>query len=153
MSSQLLGTGGTYYVMAQLALRGFHASCTFGNAPYVDVLVSAPDGHTTLSVQVKTALRATRYRGRGENRRAYELQWPIGYKAATTSNDNLFFAFVDLFGLEADTVPDVYVVPSEFVKSYCAPWVEEVKWVRLHIPHEQFQCFRNNWEDLSEALK
>jgi hypothetical protein len=53
MNSQLLGTGDTYYVMAQLALRGFHASCTFGNAPYVDVLVSTPDGHTTLSIQVK----------------------------------------------------------------------------------------------------
>jgi len=153
MNSQLIGTGGTYYVMAQLALRGFHASCTFGNAPYVDVLVSAPDGHTTVSVQVKTAWYATRYKGRGEDRRPSELQWSLGYKAATTSSPNLFFAFVDLFGIEADTIPDVYIVPSKSIKSYCAPWVDKVSWVRLHIEYEDFQQFRNNWDILLKALK
>jgi len=153
VSSQLLGTGGTYYVMAQLALRGFQASCTFGNAPYVDVLVSAPDGHRTVTIQVKTARYATRFRGRGDDKVPYELQWPVGYKAATTSFPTLFFALVDLWGLEPDTVPDVYIVPSRFVKSFCAAWVDKVPWVRIHVPYKRMRRFKNNWQLLQDALK
>ena len=146
MDPQLLGTGGTYYVMSQLALQGFHASCTFGNAPYVDVLVSAADGRQTLAIQVKTAFKATR------GRVPYELQWPLGRRAAKIDHPNFFFALVDLKELAATAIPDVYIVPSAFVSSYCAPWVDEVKWVRLHIAYDAMQPFKNNWDSLHHAL-
>jgi hypothetical protein len=38
------GTAGVYYVMYKLAARGFHASCTMGNSPSLDILVSSEDG-------------------------------------------------------------------------------------------------------------
>ena len=80
--SQLLGTAGTYYVLAELAARNCHASCTFGNARYIDVLVSARDGSKTVAVQVETAREARRFKGRGTSKRLHELQWPLGRKAA-----------------------------------------------------------------------
>ena len=153
MDTQLLGTGGTYYVMSQLALHELHASCTFGNAPYVDVLVSAPDGSRTVAIQVKTALWATRDRGRGSDRKPFELQWPLGHKAARLSNPWFFFALVDLRGLQPDTIPDVYVVPSPFVAAYCAPWIDDVKWARLHIGVEEMEPYKNRWELITEAIQ
>ena len=94
--------------MSHLALRGFHASCTFGNAPYVDVLVSAADGRRTLAIQVKTAFKATRERWQESERVPYELQWPLGRRAAKIAHPNIFFALVDLKELAATAIPDVY---------------------------------------------
>jgi hypothetical protein len=112
---------------------------------HVDVLVNAPDGSTTVLIQVKTAFYAIRERGRGAGRRPAELQWPLGHKAAKLSNPNYFFALVDLKGLNPGTVPDVYLVPSPFVASYCAPWLE-VKWLRLHISIKDMEPYKNRWD-------
>lgn len=150
--AQLLGTAGTYYVMAQLAARDFHASCTFGNAPHVDVLVSARDGRKTVAVQVKTASEARRYKGRGKSKRLHELQWPLSRKVAKLNHRGLFFAFVDLKGTRLRQVPDVYVVPSAFVFAYCEPWVDDVKWVRLHITPDKLSPFLEQWDLLRQAL-
>jgi hypothetical protein len=151
-SDQLTGTGGTYYVMAQLALRGYHASCTFGNAPFVDILVAAPDGAKSVSLQVKTATDARRWRGRGEAAVVKELQWTLGHRLAKHARPGLFYAFVDLKDLEEGEVPDVYVVPSAWVKTFCAPWVDSAKWARLHVRPEDMEPFKNNWTQLKEAL-
>jgi hypothetical protein len=138
--------------MAQLALRGYHASCTFGNAPFVDILVAAPDGTKSISLQVKTATEARRWRGQGVDRAVVELQWTLGPKAAKHARQGLFYVFVDLKSLAPAEVPDVYIVPSSWVKKYCAPWVDNVKWVRLHVAPKDMQPFKNNWNQLAEAL-
>jgi hypothetical protein len=151
-SDQLIGTGGVYYVMAQLAFREFHASCTFGNAPFVDILVGAVDGAKTVSLQVKTAREARRWAGSGKDLQVKELQWTLGYKLATHSRPGLFYAFVDLKGFKAGEVPDVYIIPSEWIKTYCKPWVDTAKWLRFHVPPDQVKSFKNCWEKLSEAL-
>ena len=151
-SDQLTGTGGTYYVMAQLALRGYHASCTFGNAPFVDILVAAPDGAKSVSLQVKTASDARRWRGRGDARVVNQLQWTLGHRLAKHARPGLFYAFVDLKSLGQGEVPDVYVVPSAWTKAYCASWVDSVKWARLHVSPKDMAQFKNNWDRIKETL-
>jgi hypothetical protein len=150
--SQMVGTAGVYYVMSQLAFRGFHAAATHGNAPYLDILVASPDGATALSLQVKTTAWAERTRGRGGARVPYELQWPLGHKAARHQSDNLFFAFVDLKDFGGAGKPDVYIVPSRFVRTYCAEWVDTVKMVRFHVPIATMKPFKEGWHLLTEAL-
>jgi hypothetical protein len=147
--SQIIGTGGTYYVMSQLAIRGYHASCTFGNAPFVDILVASHDGHKTISIQVKTARNARRWKGNLVN----ELQWTLGWKSAKHSTPNLFYAFIDLKNLSDTEPPDVYIIPSTWVKDYCAPWVDQVKWVRFHVHPDLVDPFKNKLDPIDEALK
>jgi hypothetical protein len=147
--SQLIGTAGTYYVMAQLAAGGYHASCTFGNAPRVDILVAAEDGHKSLSIQVKTARDARRLK----NNEVIQLQWTLGWKAAKQSYENLIYTFVDLKSLSLSEIPDVYIIPSGWVQEYCAPWVDEVKWVRFHVSPDEVELFKNKWNLIAEYLK
>ena len=150
---QLMGTGGVYYVMSQLALRQFHASCTFGNAPFVDILVGSSDGAKSVSLQVKTARDARRWKGRGAARALRELQWTLGRKLAKHACPGLFYAFVDLKGLDHSEVPDVYIVPSAWVKTHCASWVDRAKWVRLHVSLAKVEPFKNNWDQIARALE
>lgn len=154
MNAPLTGTGGTYYVMAQLALKGYHASCTFGNAPFVDILVAAPDGSKSVSLQVKTATEARRWRGHGDSRAVKELQWTLGRRAAKHARTGLFYAFVDLKSFARDEVPDVYIIPSIWIKEYSAPWVDDpsVKWVRFHVSPDKVEASKNNWDQIAEAL-
>lgn len=147
---QFLGTAGTYYVMAELAFQNIHASCTFGNAPYVDILASAPDGSRTLAIQVKTAFNAVRRRGRGEERKPDHLEWPIGRKIAQIASPSLFLALVD--AKKCKGAPDIYVVPSTFIRDHFEGRLEELKWVRLHIGLKEMDRFKNNWTLVREAL-
>src|SRR5947209_20547840 len=89
------GTAGVFYVMYQLAARGFHASCTMGNAPYIDILVSSEDGEKSLAIQVKTTEHAMRLRGRGKERKEHHVEFPLGRKAAKLNRRGVLFAFVD----------------------------------------------------------
>lgn len=153
VDSALLGTAGTYYVMSQLAIRGFHASCTFGNAPTVDILVSAADGSRTLAIQVKTAFDAIRYRGRGKAREPHHLEFTLGRRLAKTKQENLVVAFVDMRGVAPGEMPDVYLVPSRVIFNHCKDWVDDTGWVRFHTTDmEQLLPFKNNWKSIAAKL-
>ena len=145
------GTAGVYYVMYQLAARGFHASCTHGNAPYLDILVSSEDGERSLAIQVKATEYALRHRGRGEQRQPHHLEFPLGHKAAKLSRPGVLFAFVDLAsGPEGG--PTVYLVPSDEVAKFCAPWVDSVPMVRFHPPVEWLTPYREAWDQVSAKV-
>jgi len=139
------GTAGVYYVMYQLAARGFHASSTMGNAPYLDILVSSEDGERSLALQVKTTEHAMRKRGRGDKRQPHHLEFPLGYKAAKLDRPGVMFAFVDL-AVWSDKQVVVYLVPSAEVYKFCALWVDEVSMVRFHPPVEWMEPYREAWE-------
>ena len=62
-NNSLIGASGCFHVMSRLAYENIHASCTFGNAPVVDILASSVDGSKTISIQVKTANVARRTSG------------------------------------------------------------------------------------------
>jgi hypothetical protein len=151
---QLLGAAGTYYVMSELSARGFHASCTFGNAPHVDILVSSADGACSVAVQVKSTSYAKRWRGkRAGPKKLAELQWYLGRKAAKANLKGLFIIFVDFdkFGVPPET--ECYVVPSAFIFNVCKSWVDEVSMVRLHISPGELEPYRGAWHLIGEALK
>jgi hypothetical protein len=151
MDNQFISAAGTYFVMSQLALNEIHASCTFGNAPSVDILASSADGGKSIAIQVKTALSAKRLRGRGEEKKPHHLEWNLGYKAAKMNKENLFFAFVDL-DQDWDESPIVYIIPSKNIYDYCEKWVDNVSWVRFHPEIDEVEQFKENWNLIKQAL-
>jgi hypothetical protein len=145
------GTAGVYYVMYQLAARGFHASCTMGNAPYLDILVSSEDGARSLALQVKTTEHAMRWRGRKGERKPHHLEFPLGYKGAKLNRAGVMFAFVDL-AVWADRQVVVYLVPSPKVHDFCAEWVDKVPMVRFHPSIEWMASYREAWDQVSAVV-
>ena len=116
--SQFVGTAGQYYVAYCLSIREKHAVTTMGNAPDVDIIVAAPNGSKTLSIQVKTSRYAHR-----PNRYGYELrEWDVGPSAPDLAHENLWYAFVDLQEEETQEThrwkPMVFLVPSRWVANF-----------------------------------
>lgn len=152
-SGILTGTAGVYFVASQLAARGFHAVPTFGNAPSVDVLVGLPDGAATLSLQVKTSMHATRSRGRGENKKWHHYEWDLGENSARLNQPGLFFAFVNLKGMDKE-MPDVFIVPSRVIYDKFEKYLEKKpSRPRWHPRIEDAEPFKNNWDILRDYLQ
>ncbi len=146
------GTAGVYYVMYRLTAEGFHASCTHGNAPNIDILVSSADGSRFVSIEVKTTEYALRLRGRGAAKQAHHLEFPLGARAAKLNNPLLVIAFVDLRGLPGEHIPDVYLFPSAFVARFCKDWVDSARMVRFHIPIADAEPYKNEWKIIRDTL-
>ena len=155
-SGILTGTAGVYFVASWLAAKGFHAAPTFGNAPAVDILIGSADGSATLCLQVKTSIRALRYRGRKDkDRHPDHYEWDVGERSGQLSRPNLFFAFVDLKGVN-DKLPDVFIISSEVVydqfdKPYFKSGVKR-RW-RFHPKVEWIQQYKNNWQIIDDKLE
>ena len=117
--SQFVGCAGQYYVAYALSVRHFHAAITMGNAPDIDILVSAVEGSRHLALQVKTARNALVPSKKYGNYR----EWPVSNQAVGQNRLDLWYAFVDL--QEADEAgpwsPLVYIVPSLWVGAYLQP--------------------------------
>jgi hypothetical protein len=152
------GTAGVYYVMYHLTRLGIHAAVTHGNAPAVDILAAAANGAETLAIQVKTAVYATRERGRGAEKAPYQLQFPLGAHSAALASERLIFAFVDLYPFDRSPppevlpTPDCYIVPSTTVHGHCKDWIDQVPWVRFHRSIEWMAPYKNKWQPVLEAL-
>ena len=151
-SGILIGTAGVYFVASRLAIKGFHAAPTFGNAPNVDILVGQPDGAATLSMQVKTSWRALKTRGSGKNKQPHHYEWDVGERSAKLNQPDLFFAFVDLKGAGTE-MPDVFIVPSRITYKYFEKYFESglSRW-RWHPKLEIAEQHKNKWEILSSYL-
>ena len=146
----LTGACGAYFVASMLAFENLHAAVTVGNAPYVDVIVSSPDGSASIAVQVKTAVWAMRTRGRGVNKQPHHYEWDVGRKSALANNPGLMFAFVDLKRMEE--MPDVYLIPSSKLTEYFAGLGELKRWM-YHPLIEAVEGYRNNWQVIEDLLK
>lgn len=152
--SRLTGTAGEHYVAYKLSCLGFIAALTGEGSPSVDILASNLLANKTVAIQVKTTDWATRTRGRGKNKKPHHLEFPLGYNSATHKDENFFFAFVDLNGLDWDEKePDVYIVPSTFIYEYCKSWINQAKMVRLHIEIKKMEQFKNNWGIIKSYLQ
>lgn len=148
--AMLTGTAGVYYVAYQLAARGFHAAVTYGNAPSVDLLAGFLDGAATLSLQVKTASRALRTRGRGKNKKPDHYEWDVGPKSARLARPDLVFAFVDL-NPPSGQPPDVFIIPSQVISDHFSRFESSKRW-RYHPKVERIEEYKNNWDILSSYL-
>jgi hypothetical protein len=148
----LTGTAGVYYVMYRMAAEGLHASCTHGNAPNVDILVSAVDGSHSATIEVKTTENALRFKKEQGEMVPSFLDFPLGRRAAKLSSPNLIIAFVDLRVFSTDRVPTIYLYPSQVVARLCAEWVEKVPMVRFQPPLSRAEPFKENWDIIWRIL-
>jgi hypothetical protein len=139
--------------MSKLAINEIHASCTFGNAPIVDIIACSSDGSKSISIQVKTAFEAKRTRGRGKDKKLHHLEFTLGHKAAIYNSENLFFAFVDLDQDWSEIPnPTVYIIPSTFIFNYHKGWSEDLSWLRFHPEIGEINQFKDNWGIIKSAL-
>lgn len=104
ISTGLSGVAGEYFVAGELSRRGLIASITLRNTRGVDVLVAGEDATRSAGVQVKT--------NQGSSK-----SWMLTKKAEALENDGLFYAFVNLNGLDAE--PTYHIVPSAIVAERC----------------------------------
>ena len=95
----LIGAAGEYYVCAELCRQGLLAVLTPKNNPLFDVVVTAPDGMKSATVQVKT-------------RSIHNKQgWKLGVEISNTSKSKV--QFIVLVNLHEKLLPDFYVYTYE----------------------------------------
>jgi hypothetical protein len=117
------------------------------------------NGAETLAIQVKTAVYATRERGRGAEKAPCQPQFTLGAHSAALASKRLIFAFVDLYPFDPSRPPDVrptpdcYIVPSTVVHDHCKDWIDQVPWVRFHQSIEWMAPYKNNWQPVLQALR
>jgi hypothetical protein len=158
-SGILTGTAGVYHVASQLAAHNFHAAVTYGNAPFVDIVLGHMDGSASLSLQVKTSHWALRTRGRGGNKTPHHYEWDVGQRSAMQHQPDLFFAFVDL-KLGSGQLPDVFIIPSRSVYDWFQGVInkhfegdpKKLKRWRFHPGVKSIDQYRNNWDTLRDYL-
>ena len=148
-----IGTAGEHYVAFRLAQLGFVVAIPRGGSPAVDLLVSNVGATRTLAIQVKTTEWAERKRGRGTERRAHHLEFPLGHKATHHASDNLYYVFVDLRGRDPKlSHPVSYIVPSTEIAAYCRGWADTAAMVRWHPVVDVVQRYKENWDVLISQL-
>lgn len=153
-NSKIIGGAGEHYIAYVLSCFGYIPALVREGSPTIDLLVSDLLGSKTLAVQVKTTEYAKRTRGRGSNKKPYELQFPLGHKSIEKAAPELVFCFVDLNTLNPEFKPDVYVIPATvFIQHYEGKNIRQHKWLRLHWTVERMEPFKNNWEPIHTALK
>jgi hypothetical protein len=112
----LVGCAGEHYVAYRLSAMGYHAALTRGGVPCVDVVVGSPEGHNSITIQVKTSNKAFFRMGKKHPDRDPACWcWPIGRKADSLCGETFFYAFVDLKGCASKQPPSLMLVPDVFV--------------------------------------
>jgi hypothetical protein len=150
---QFVGLCGAYYVAYCATGRCVHSALTVGNAPNIDVLLSAVDGARLLALQVKTSRNAHR-----PNRYGRELrEWQVGPSLAKLRNDSLWYAFVDLREKGGMYHPEVFLVPSHWAAGFCldsnfdTPWEQwGHKWYWL-LKEIESEC-KERWDQVEKFL-
>ena len=106
-SHNITGVAGEYFVAAELSKRGWIATLTLKNTPYIDVIATTPDGLRTVKIQVKS--RSVK------NRKGWILNRKIDTLVA---GKNFYIVFVDLKGMEER--PDFYLIPRNLFSRWIA---------------------------------
>lgn len=116
LSKILSGVSGEYFVAAELSRRGYIASITLRNSRGIDLLCAAEGGDRAVRIQVKT-------------NQSSRPEWMLSRKAESHADDDLFYVFVCLHGLEGS--PTYHIVESAVVADYCrtshAEWLSQPK--------------------------
>ena len=105
-----IALAGEFFVLAQLALRGFDANMTLGNTKSVDILVSNPKSGKMKRLEVKT----TNKKAKKSKLLGFNFEWVMGEKHETISDNNLYYCFVALN--EGDV--RYFVIPNKEVAPY-----------------------------------
>ena len=152
-NSKIIAGAGEHYIAYVLSCLGYISALVREGSPTVDLLASNIDGSNTIGIQVKTTEWAERTRGRGKNKKPYELQFPLGHRAIENAGSKLIFCFVDLRGLDTLERPDVYVIPAKVLLDfYAGVNIRQYSYFRLHWKIEQMLEFKNNWQPIHSIL-
>ena len=114
MDKNQIGLAGEFYVLAQLAQRGFIGTLTLGHTKGIDILVSDSRFKTLFRVEVKTTRRKPHHEHLFGKSKFYG--WPMSEKHESIRDDRLFYCFVCLGAI--DELPKFFIVPSKHVASY-----------------------------------
>lgn len=157
MDSTNIGIAGEFYVLAQLAQRGFVASFTLANTKGIDILVINPPRDHFIKLEVKTTDKPLRKERLFSPDPAYA--WPMSEKHETITDPRTFYCFVVLQG--TSTLPLFFVVPSSYVAEYVREqhryWVRtrtelpdsSNKMRRFRIHPSDPLGFKDNWQLLA----
>lgn len=129
METTQTGLAGEFYVLAQLAQRGYIGTLTLGNTKQVDVVVFNSNTRRYWRLEVK----ASRVTPRNERLFGPEkfYTWRLGEKHEHISEPDLIYCFVVLS--TPDLLPKFFLVPSAEVAAYAA-W-QHAHW--LQAPHKR----------------
>ena len=111
MESTNIGIAGEFYVLAQLAQRGFVASFTLANTKGIDIIVINPALDHFIKLEVKTTNNQPKKERTFSPDPVYG--WPMSEKHEMISDPRTFYCFVVLEG--PSTLPVFFVVPSSYV--------------------------------------
>ena len=103
MSTAITGAAGAYSVAAELSLRGWIASLTWGNAPRTDILAQRLEPPLTAAIQVKTRLKG-------------DFQVGVSGEQPAPARSNEWYALVSLRG--PGERPDFYLVPRNHMSAF-----------------------------------
>ena len=117
----LTGLAGEYYVLAQLAERGFTAALTLGNSKNVDIIVTSPNGKKITKLEVKTTSLPLRHEYLFGKERFHV--WAMNEIHEKIKDKNLVYCFVALKG--KGVLPSFFIVQSSYVARY-------VRWQHLY---------------------
>ena len=95
-----IGNCGEHYVAAELERRNFSVAVVGNNCPDYDISAVNNETHKTVLIQVKTT-------------KGNKTKWLVGKNQ--TNEENLFYIFVNLNGIDEDVKPEYYIVPSDIV--------------------------------------
>jgi hypothetical protein len=156
MDSTNIGLAGEFYVLAQLAQRGFIASFTLANTKAVDILVFNENLDLLFKLEVKTTNESPRRDMLFSEEPVYS--WRMSAKHERIADPRLFFCFVALQG--PSTLPLFFIVPSAYVADYVRE--QHLYWLRTRTrtvkdtPMRHFRIrtddplgFKANWSLLS----
>lgn len=114
LTKNQISLAGEFAVLSQLALQGFDANMTLGNAKSVDILLTHPETKSVYRLEVKTHSNSNSYRSSDFGFVA--SHWRMHKKHETIEDENLFYCFVSI---EHNTKTfSFYVVPSRIVAKF-----------------------------------
>tara|TARA_Y100001968_G_C18889418_1_gene495414 strand:- start:31 stop:492 length:462 start_codon:yes stop_codon:yes gene_type:complete len=101
-----LGNAGEFYVLAQLAQRGYIAGKTDDGQTLIDVIATDEETLKTVNIQVKTT---------GEERKV-----PVWMMSEKNENPHESLWYVLVEAISEDSLPNFYIFHSEEVGNYIA---------------------------------
>ena len=150
LDNSLVGIAGEFYVLSQLALRGYVATLTFGNTKSVDILVANQELNRMFKVEVKTTIKKVGRDLLFSKDPIYK--WTMSKKHEEIRDKNLVYCFVHIG--DFDSLPQFFIVPSLEVAEYIAwqhqHWMNETGGkdsdMRVfRVEQSDPNAYRNNW--------
>lgn len=153
--AQIAALAGEHYVAHKIAMLGFIPTLVRQRMPRIDLLVSSGKGDRTVGIQIKSTFSAMREPAADSaSEPTFDLRFPLGHRAITSSAGTTFFCFVDLRRVAPSAIPDVYVVPADLLRrEYDGVYLRRYSQVHYQRSWQSMQPFRNNWDPVVEALK